>query len=69
MSVEEKNLHAWIEMAEGLYSFLNERKTTINYRFKEFTVGVPQSTGLSSESAFWSLNGHISISTNEAVDD
>ena len=69
MSMEQKNLQAWNEMAEGLYSFLNERKTTINYEFSEFTVGVPQSTGVGSESALWSLNGQISISTNEAEDD
>ena len=69
MTVEQKNLQAWIEMAEGLYSFLNERKTTINYEFKELVIGVPQSTGVGSESALWSLDGQISVSTSEASDE
>ena len=41
----ESNLGAWIDMAEGLYDFLNRRKTTINYDFKQLSVSVPQGTG------------------------
>ena len=41
----ESNLGAWIDMAEGLYDFLNRRNATINYDFKQLCVSVPQSTG------------------------
>ena len=32
----ESNLGAWIDMAEGLYDFLNRRKTTINTTLSNF---------------------------------
>ena len=59
------NLSAWIEMAEGLYDFLNRRKTTINYTFTDMNISVPQSTGKDSEKAEWAVSGTISISTSE----
>ena len=37
------NLSAWIDMAEGLYDFLNRRKTTINYKFTDiYLIGNPK---------------------------
>ncbi|MDC0035078.1 hypothetical protein OAJ44_01780 [Chloroflexi bacterium] len=61
----ESNLGVWIDMAEGLYDFLNRRKTTINYDFKELSVSVPQSTGPASKKAEWMVSGTISVSTTE----
>ena len=61
----ESNLGVWIDMAEGLYDFLNRRKTTINYDFKDLYVSVPQSTGSTSEKAEWMVSGMISVSTTE----
>ena len=61
----ESNLGAWIDMAEGLYDFLNRRKTTINYDFKQLSVSVPQGTGQGSEKAEWMVSGMISVSTTE----
>ncbi|MBK67602.1 MAG: hypothetical protein CMP22_05685 [Rickettsiales bacterium] len=59
------NLSAWIDMAEGLYDFLNRRKTTINYKFTDMTILVPQSTGANPEKAEWNISGTISVSTQE----
>ena len=59
------NLSAWIEMAEGLYEFLNRLKTTINYKFTDMNISVPQSTGQDSAKAEWIVSGTISISTSE----
>mgnify|MGYP003388103685 FL=1 len=59
------NLSAWIDMAEGLYDFLNRRKTTINYKFTDMTLLVPQSLGSDSEKAEWNISGTISVSTHE----
>ena len=61
----ESNLGAWIDMAEGLYDFLNRRKTTINYDFKQLSVSVPQGIGPGSEKAEWMVSGMISVSTTE----
>ena len=55
----------WIEMAEGLYEFLNRRKTTINYKFTDMNISVPQATGPDSAKAEWIVSGTISISTSE----
>jgi hypothetical protein len=63
--MNSNNLSVWIEMAEGLYDFLNKRKTTINYTFTDMVVGVPQATGTKSEKAEWSLSGTISVNTSE----
>ena len=52
-------------MAEGLYEFLNRRKTTINYKFTDMNISVPQSTGQDSAKAEWIVSGTISISTSE----
>ncbi len=59
------NLSAWVDMAEGLYDFLNRRKTTINYHLNDITVMVPQSTGQNSEKAEWKISGTVSINTEE----
>lgn len=59
------NLSAWVDMAEGLYDFLNRRKATINYHLDDITVLVPQSTGLNAEKAEWKISGTVSINTEE----
>ena len=61
----ESNLGAWIDMAEGLYDFLNRRKATINYEFKQLCDSVPQSTGDGAEKAEWMVSGMLSVSTTE----
>ena len=61
----ESNLGAWIDMAEGLYDFLNRRNATINYDFKQLCVSVPQSTGDGAEKAEWMVSGMLSVSTTE----
>ena len=61
----ESNLGAWIDMAEGLYDFLNRRNATINYEFKQLCVSVPQSTGNGAEKAEWMVSGMLSVSTTE----
>jgi hypothetical protein len=61
----ESNLGAWIDMAEGLYDFLNRRNATINYEFKQLCVSVPQSTGDGAEKAEWMVSGMLSVSTTE----
>ncbi len=61
----ESNLGAWIDMAEGLYDFLNRRNATINYDFKQLCVSVPQSTGAGAGKAEWMVSGMLSVSTTE----
>ena len=61
----EKKLSSWLELAEGLYDFLNRRNTTINYGFQNLDVFVPQTTGENSERAKWTIDGTISLSTFE----
>ena len=68
MSNENTKMSAWIDLAQGLYTFLNERNTTIHYSFENLNVSVPQTTGDSSPTAKWSLNGAVSISTSEKMD-
>ena len=65
MTSNDTSLKAWIELAEGLYEFLNRNGTTINYQFKDLKVSVPQTTGENSEKADWGINGPVSISTSE----
>jgi hypothetical protein len=66
MTSSKTSLKAWIDLAEGLYEFLNRNRTTINYQFQDLKVSVPQSTGENSEKADWGINGTVSISTSEA---
>ena len=61
----EKTLNSWLELAEGLYDFLNRRNTTINYGFQNLDVFVPQTTGENSDRAKWTVDGTISLSTFE----
>ena len=65
MTSNDTSLKAWIELAEGLYEFLNRNGTTINYQFKDLKVSVPRTTGENSEKADWGINGTVSISTSE----
>ena len=65
MTSNDTSLKAWIELAEGLYEFLNRNGTTINYQFKDLKVSVPQTTGENSEKADWGIYGTVSISTSE----
>jgi len=65
---KETKLNSWIELAEGLYEFLNKRKTTINYGFQNFDIFVPQSTADNTERAKWTIDGTISLSTFENIE-
>ena len=65
MTSNNTSLKAWIELAEGLYEFLNRNGTTINYQFKDLKVSVPHAMGENSEKADWGINGMLSISTSE----
>ena len=60
---KETKLSSWIELAEGLYDFLNRRNTTINYSFQDLDVFVPQATGENPERAKWTIDGTVSLST------
>ena len=62
---KETKLSSWIELAEGLYEYLNRRNTTIHYDFKDLDVFVPQTTGEDSDRAKWTVNGIVSLSTSE----
>ena len=55
----------WINIAEGLYEFLNRTQTTIQYTFKDMTVAVPQDTGENAPSAKWHIDGTIRVNTWE----
>ena len=65
MTNQNEKMSAWIDLAQGLYTFLNERNTTIHYSFENLNVSVPQTTGDSPPRAEWSLNGSVSLSTSE----
>ncbi len=55
----------WPDLAEGLYSFLTGRGTTIAYEFDELEVLVPRHAGDTSPGAKWMLNGTVRIRTSE----
>ncbi len=55
----------WPELAEGLYSFLTGRGSTIEYAFDDIEVWVPSSTHPQSPSAHWKVKGVLRIRTIE----
>ena len=62
----DNNKTSWIDIAEGLYQFLNRNKTTIQYTFKDMTVAIPQNTDDNAPSAKWHIDGTIQLNTWEA---
>ena len=62
---KDTKLSSWIGIAEGLYDFLNRRKTTINYSFEDLDIFVPQGIGENAERAKWTVDGTVSLSTFE----
>ena len=55
----------WPELAEGLYSFLTGRGTTIEYSFDNMEVMVPSSTHPETPTAKWRMNGTLRVRTHE----
>ena len=62
--MENKDTQNWPDLAIGLYDKLTGRNAQINYKFNDFTVGVPKKVG-SNEKTEWTLNGTLEISTTE----
>ncbi len=66
MTQLQKNLGAWVEIAEGLYDFLTRRGTTIEYSFQDIEVMVPEATGETAAQAKWKINGTLQVRTWES---
>ncbi len=64
MSKETEKTESWPDLAIGLFDKLTGRNAVINYNFENLKVGVPSKVG-SPDSAEWTLNGKVSITTSE----
>ncbi|MGB3463873.1 MAG: hypothetical protein WBA74_01325 [Cyclobacteriaceae bacterium] len=60
----ENTTSNWPDLAIGLYEKLTDRNAKINYEFDNLEVNVPSGTA-SEEHAKWTVNGRLSISTQE----
>ena len=59
----------WADLAISLFDRLNERNARINYTFDDMVVEVPEYPSVEAPSAFWKVNGTISITTDSATGD
>ncbi len=64
MSNEQQTTN-WPELAIGLYDRLTGRGAEIIYDFSDMHIKVPSGTGPDAQHAEWTLNGKITISTND----
>ena len=58
----------WPELAIGLYDKLTGRDAQIAYRFEDFQLEIPSSTGPDAEHARWRMNGTLKITTSSNGD-
>ena len=65
MSATEQQPTTWPHLAEGVYSFLTGRGSTIEYQMENVEVMVPRDTGENSPQAHWKINGTLRIRTHE----
>lgn len=64
---ENADTKTWPELAIGLYERLTERNAEIAYKFENFEVGIPSSTGDNAEHAHWKMSGAIRITTRDGA--
>ena len=53
------------DLGRDMWSYLTGKEATIDYTFVDMRVQVPRSTGAGSESAEWTLNGTLRITTSD----
>jgi hypothetical protein len=60
---------SWPDFAISLYDKLTGRGAEITYEFNDMNVAIPTKTGEEADHFHWKINGSMTISTQDQVND